>query len=74
MDKAEVKEIGDYVKELYESLYEWDHDRVAMEAEISTLHRYIERVMQISAETKDTAVRIMLAYLEHDARQCKRVY
>ena len=45
MYKAEIKEIGDYVKELFESLYEWDHDSEAMEVELPTLHRTIERLM-----------------------------
>jgi hypothetical protein len=71
MNRVKNKEIGDYVKELFESLYDWDHDRVAMEAEISTLHRYIERLMEISAETKEVPVRTMLTFLEHDARKCK---
>jgi len=53
MDKAEIKEIGDYVKELFESLYDWDGGLVSLQVEMPKLHKTIERLMEISASTED---------------------
>ena len=71
MNKPEIKEIGDYVKELFESLYDWDDGPISWQVELPKLYDPIKRLMEISAETKEVPVRTMLAFLEHDARKCR---
>lgn len=47
MNKAEIKEIDDYVKELFESLYEWDYGELSWQVELPKLHKTIEGVAEM---------------------------
>ena len=69
--KAEISKLSEYVKQTCERFQVRDEDPAAAEAELSTLHRTIERLMRISAKTTDSKVRAMLARIEQDARQCR---
>ena len=71
MLKADIKKLGDYVKETCERFQVWEENPTAAEAELPTLHRAIERLMRISARTKEEAVRVMLAKIEYEARKCR---
>ena len=46
MNKAEIKEIADYGKELFESLYEWDNGLLSWQVQLSKLGEVIERIRQ----------------------------
>ena len=41
MDKAEIKYIGDFVKDLEEALVEWDYDHVGLQARLQELYEII---------------------------------
>jgi hypothetical protein len=71
MEKGEIKQIGDYIKDLEESLYEWDYDQIAMQTEWSYLYKIIQRLMDATFKTKDQDLKPLLAYMELKARKCK---
>ena len=54
--QAKIKQIADYVKQTCERFQVWDDDPVAAKVELPNLHRAIERLMRISAKTKDSII------------------
>lgn len=42
MEKGEIKQVADYLKELEEGLYEWDYRGLITLGHRSELHRVIE--------------------------------
>ncbi len=70
MDKAEIKEIAAYIKDIEKSLYEWDHTQTAMQTEYAKVYQTIERLMQATFKTKDQKLKPFLATLELKARKC----
>ncbi len=71
MDRAEIKRIGDYVKDLEEGLVEWDYDEIAMQTEMPYLYQIIKQLMDATYETRDQDLKVLLATLEYKARKCK---
>ena len=71
MEKAEIKRIGDYIKDWEERLAESLYDRIALEIELPEFHRVIKRLMDETFKTKDQDLKVLLATLEYKARKCK---
>lgn len=71
MKKAEIKEIGDYLKDLEEGLYEWDYRGITTQGQLTELYRIIKTLMDATFETKDQQLKVLLATLEYKARKCK---
>ena len=71
MEKAEIKQIGIYIKDLEEGLYEWDYDQIAMQAEYPKLNQTIKTLMDETFKTKDQQLKVLLASIEYKARRCK---
>ncbi len=74
MQKAEIKSIGDYLKDLEEGLVEWDYRGITTQGHLTKLYGIIERLMQATFKTKDQQLKPLLATLEYKARKCKQVY
>ena len=71
MEKAEIKQIADYLKDLEEGLYEWDYRGITTQGQLTELYRIIKRLMDATFETKDQELKVLLATLEYKARKCK---
>jgi hypothetical protein len=71
MQKAEIKQIADYLKDLEEGLVEWDYRGITTQGQLTELYGIFERLMQATFETKDQGLKILLATLENKARKCK---
>jgi len=71
MDKAEIKRIGDYLKDLEEGLYEWDYRGLTTLGHLTELHRIIETLMDATFKA-DQELKPLLATLELKARRCKQ--
>ena len=71
MEKEQIKQIADYVKELEEGLVEGDYDHIAMQAELPYLYQVIKRLMDATYKTDDQKLKPLLATLEYKARKCK---
>ena len=72
MNRAEIKRVADYLKDLEEGLYEWDYRGITTQGHLTELHRIIERLMDSTFETKDQELKPLLATLEYKARKCKQ--
>jgi len=72
MEKAEVKRIADYLKDLEEGLYEWDYRGLTTQGQLTELYRIIKRLMDATFKTKDQELKPLLATLEYKARRCKQ--
>ncbi len=71
MEKVEIKQIVDYLKDLEEGLYEWDYRGITTQGQLTELYRIIKRLMDATFETKDQQLKVLLATLEYKARKCK---
>ena len=71
MDKAEVKQIADFLIEVREDLYEGDGD-AALRLNLTELHRVIRRLMDATFATQDQELKVLLAGLEYEARMRKQ--
>ena len=71
MEKAEIKRIADYLKDLEEGLVEWDYRGITTQGHLTKLYGIIERLMQATFKTKDQQLKPLLATLEYKARKCK---
>lgn len=70
MEKAEIKSIADYLKDLEEGLYEWDYRGLTTLGHLTELHRIIEALMDATFKA-DQELKPLLATLELKARKCK---
>jgi len=70
MKKAEIKAIGDYLKDVHEGICEWD-GTAPMQRYLYELYRIIERLMDATFKTKDKQLKVLLATLEYKARKYK---
>ncbi len=52
MEKAEIKQIGDYLKDLEEGLVEWDYRGITTQGHLTELYRIIKRLMDATALVK----------------------
>ena len=71
MDKAEIKQIVDYLRDLEEGLYECDYRGLPTLGELTRLHEVIRRLMDATFQTTDQKLKPFLATLEMKARRCK---
>ena len=71
MEKAEIKQVADYLKDLEEGLYEWDYRGITTLRDLTELYRIIKLLMNETFETKDKRLKVLLATLEYKARKCK---
>lgn len=71
MQKAEIKRIGDYLKDLEEGLYEWDYRGITTTNHLTKLYQIIKTLMDATFKTKDQQLKVLLAALELKARKCK---
>jgi hypothetical protein len=71
MDKAEIKQIADYLKELEEGLDLQGHLELTDLGHVSKLHLIIKRLMDATFTCKDQQIKVLLANLKHKARMCK---
>ena len=71
MKKAEIKAIGDYLKDLEEGLYEWDYRGMTALYRLPELYRIIKLLMDETFKAKDKQLKVLLATLEYKARKCK---
>jgi len=72
MEKVEIKQIADYLKDLEEGLVEWDYRGVTTQGQLTELYGIIKRLMDATYETKDQQLKPLLATLEYKARKCKQ--
>ena len=72
MERAEFKQIDRYIEDVEENLERRAVQNIAPERHLTKLHLVIERLMQISADTKDRQLKSSLTTLEHRARRCMR--
>jgi len=72
MDKAEIRQIADYLRDLEEGLVEWDYRGITTQGQLTELYRIIERLMGATFKTKDQELKPLLATLEYKARKCKQ--
>jgi restriction endonuclease S subunit len=68
MQKAEIKQIADYLKDLEEGLYEWDYRGITTQGQLTELYRIIKRLMDATFEK----LKPLLATLEYKAHKCKQ--
>jgi hypothetical protein len=54
MEKAEIKAIADYLKDLEEGLYEWDYRGITTQGQLTELYRIIKRLMDIASQVLET--------------------
>jgi len=71
MEKAEIKQIADYLKDLEEGLVERDYRGITTQGRLTELYRIIKWLMDATYETEDQQLKLLLATLEYKARKCK---
>jgi len=71
IDKAEVKQIADFLNDVYEGLCEGDED-TTMRLHLMELYQVIKRLMDATFATQDQNLKVLLASLEYRARQYKQ--
>lgn len=72
MEKAEIKQISDYIKDLEEGLVEWDYRGVSTLGHLTKLHQIIEWLIDATFNTDDQELKPLLATLEYKARMCRQ--
>ncbi|MFH1882579.1 MAG: hypothetical protein ABIL62_07715 [Planctomycetota bacterium] len=60
MEKAEVKQIADYLKDLEEKLVKWDSRGITTQGQLTELYRIIKRLMDETFKTKDQKLKVVL--------------
>lgn len=68
MERAEIKQVADYVKELKEGLVELGYDHIAMQTELPYLYQIIQRLMDATYKPEDQQIKPLLATLELHSR------
>ena len=71
MEKAEIKSVAEYLKDLEEGLYEWDYRGLTTLGHLTNLYDIIQRLMDVTFETTDQELKVLLAYLNMKANKCK---
>jgi len=72
MERAEIKQIADYIKDLKEGLDLWDYQGLPTLGDLNRLHVIITHLMKATYETEDQELKPLLATLEYKARMCKQ--
>ncbi len=63
MEKAEIKQIADYLKDLEDGLYEWDYRGITTQGQLTELYRIIKRRMDATFKTEDQQLKPLPATL-----------
>ena len=72
MEKAEIKRIGDYLKDLEEGLVEWDYRGLNTLGDLTRLYNIIQRLNDATYQTKNQKLmKPLLAMLNLKANRCK---
>ncbi len=71
MEKAEIRQIAAYPKDLEEGLVELDYRGQSTLDDLNRLYVIISRLMDATSETRDQELKPLLASLEYKARKCK---
>jgi len=71
VDKTEIKQIADFLNDVYEGLCEGDEE-AAMRLRLTELYRVIKRLMDATFAAQDQDLKVLLASLEYGARQYKQ--
>jgi hypothetical protein len=71
MEKAKIKSIADYLKDLEEGLYKQDYRSIFARQKLDELYSVIPKLMDATFKTKDKQLKVLLATLEHKARKYK---
>jgi hypothetical protein len=71
MEKAEIKQISDFLSDVHEGICEPDPPYI-QQMQLNELYRVIKRLMDATYETKDQRLKVRLATLEYKARICKQ--
>ena len=69
MEKDEIKQIADYIKDLEEGLDAGDYRGQSTLGQLTKLHQIIERLMNATYETEDQELKPLLATLEFKVTQ-----
>jgi len=60
IEKAEIKRVADYIKDLEEGLVEWDYRGLTTQGQLTEFYRIIKRLMDATYETKDQQLKVLL--------------
>lgn len=71
MDKAEVKQIVDFLIEVHEDLCEGEGES-ALRLHLTELYQLIQRLMDATFAAQDQELKVLLAGLEYEAWLCKQ--
>ena len=66
MERVEIKQIADYVKDLEEGLM-WDYDRITLQVESPYLYQIIQRLMDATFKAEDQQLKPLRTMLEYKA-------
>ncbi|MHC4439761.1 MAG: hypothetical protein ACYS3S_20585 [Planctomycetota bacterium] len=72
MERDEIKNIADYIKDLEEGLDVWDYRVLTLHGYLNKLYEIIKQLMDVTFKTKDKQLKVLLATLEYKARKCKK--
>lgn len=73
MQKAQIKQIGDYLKSLEYSLSTPDSNPTSFQTELSRIYETIKLLMDETFKTKDQELKSLLAYMELRMRKCRDI-
>ncbi len=71
MERAEIKCIADYLKDMEKGLYEWDYRGIATQQQLTKLYDIIKTLMNATFRTKNQQLQVLLATLERKGRKYK---
>jgi hypothetical protein len=72
MEKAKIKEIGNYLKELEEGLVEPVYNPASLQLQLPKLYQTIELLMDATFKAKGQKLKPLLASLGMRLRKCKQ--
>ena len=73
MDNTQIKQIGDYLKNLENRLNSQVFTPTSFQIELPKLYQTIKLLMNETSKTKDKKLKRLLAYMELRLRKCKKV-
>ncbi len=72
MDKSQIKQIEDYIKNLEEELSTGNYSHISMQAKLPNIHKNIKLLIDATFNTKHHELKILLPYMEMRLRKCKQ--
>ena len=67
MDKVEIKQISEFLSDVYEGICEQDPPHI-QQMQLNELYRVIKKLMDETFKTNDQRLKVLLASLEYKAR------